>query len=196
VIGEQFAWAHLPKTAGTATAAMFGVFDDLLISIDSPEGADAHITFRERERQIAGKRLVMNIRRLPAWVASRANYVSRHGVHPDFEPIPVPSADELADSSLPDERLALFTDGGRFAIDHWLRAESLADDLLGFVAELRTVTDSERVRVRAVGPVRALDYERDVSRWFTPAQVERLYQRNPAWAALEARLYPELVPVA
>jgi hypothetical protein len=196
VIGEHFAWAHLPKTAGTATVAMFGVFDDLVISIDSPDLAAAHVIFRDREDEIGGKRLVMNFRRLPAWVVSRATYVSRRGVYPDFEPIPLPRADELADSSLPDERLALFTDGGRLTIDRWLRAESLADDLLDFVSELRPVSAGERARVHSVGSVNALDYDRDISRWFTQEQVEHLYRRNPEWAAIEARLYQGLVPVA
>jgi hypothetical protein len=195
VIGEQFAWAHLPKTAGTVTVAMFDVFAGLVLSADDPEGIDAHVTFRERADQVSGKRLVMNFRRLPSWVLSRAYYVSLHGVHPDFEPVPFPPADELADSSLPDERLALFSDRGRVAIDRWLRVESLAEDLLAFVSELRPVTSEEHARVSAVGHINALDYDHDVSRWFTPEQVERLYRRNPAWTAIESRLYRERVVV-
>jgi hypothetical protein len=189
VIGDQFAWAHLPKTAGSATVAMFHACDDLVRFADSPEDVDAHVRFRERPEQIEGKVLVLNIRRLPAWVISRAYYVSRHGVYPDFEPIPLPGAKALAESSFPDGRLALFTDDGRLGIDRWLRAESLADDLLSFVAELRGVTDMERERVRQVGRVNALDYDHEVSRWFTPAQIEQLYRSNPVWAAVEERVY-------
>jgi hypothetical protein len=189
VIGDRFAWAHLPKTAGTAAVAMFNACDDLVRFADSPEDADAHVRFRERPEQIEGKLLVLNIRRLPAWVISRACYVSRHGVHPDFEPIPLPGAEALAQSSFPDGRLALFTDGGRIDIDHWLRAESLAEDLLSFVAGLRAVTDDERERVRQVGRVNSLDYDHQVSRWFTPAQIEQLYRSNPVWASVEEQVY-------
>jgi hypothetical protein len=189
VIGDRFAWAHLPKTAGTATVAMFQAFDDLVRFADSPDDVDAHARFRERPQQIEGKLLVLNLRRLPAWVISRACYVSRHGVYPDFEPIPLPGPQALAESSFPDGRLELFTDGGRLEIDRWLRTESIEDDVVSFVSELRGVTDDERARVRQVGRVNSLDYERDVSRWFTPAQIEQLYRSNPVWAAVEERVY-------
>jgi|RhiMetdeSRZDD1v2_1073273.scaffolds.fasta_scaffold08834_11 hypothetical protein len=191
VIGDRFAWAHLPKTAGSATVMMLGAFEGLVRSVDSPYAADAHVTFHERREQVEGKLLALNIRRLPAWVVSRAYYVSLHGVWPDFEPIPLPSAGELADSSFPDQRLALFTDDGRLGIDRWLRAESLAEDVIAFVSELREVTGEERARVRAVGLVNALEYDHDVSSWFTRAQVERLYERNPVWARVEERAYGE-----
>jgi hypothetical protein len=196
VIGERFAWAHLPKTGGTATTAMFAILNDLVVSMDSPDEGDAHATFGDRAGEIAGKRLVLNFRRLPSWVLSRAYYVSLHGVHPDFEPIPFPPADELADSSLPDDRLALFTDDGRLTIDRWLRAESLPNDFIEFASELRPITEAERTRVTAVGRMNALDYDHEISRWFTAAQIEHLYRRNPAWAAVEGSLYEDPVPVA
>jgi hypothetical protein len=189
VIGDRFAWAHMPKTAGTATVAMFQAFDDLVRFADSPDDVDAHVRFRERPEQTDGKLLVLNIRRLPAWVISRAFYVSRHGVYPDFEPIPLPSPQALVESSFPDGRLALFTDDGRLEIDRWLRTESIADDVVSLVSELRGVTEEERARVRQVGRVNALDYDHDVSRWFTPAQIDQLYRSNPVWAAVEEHAY-------
>jgi hypothetical protein len=196
VIGERFAWAHMPKTAGSATVAMFRTFAGLVRFADSPDDVDAHVTFGDRREQVKGKLLVLNIRRLPTWVISRAHYVSRHGVYPDFEPIPMPSPSELAESSFPDERLALFTDGGALRIDRWLRAESLADDVIDFVSELRDVDDSERDRVRAFDRINALDYDHDVSGWFTPAEIERLYERNPGWAAVEQSAYGEVRALA
>ena len=189
VIGDRFAWSHLPKAAGTATVAMFQSFDGLVRQADSPDDIDAHLTFADRAELLDGKLLVLNLRRLPAWVISRATYVSRHGVYPSFEPIPFPSSCELAESSFPDERLALFTGGGRFEPDRWLRAESLAEDVISFVSELRDVTDAERARVRAVGHLNALEYDHEVGRWFTPAEIELLYRSNPLWAATEERLY-------
>jgi hypothetical protein len=192
VIGDRFAWAHLPKTAGTATVAMFEAFDGLVRFADSPDDVDAHVSFADRREQVEGKLLAMNVRRLPAWVISRAVYVSRHGVYPDFEPIPLPSPRALAASSFPDERPALFTDDGRLEVDRWLRAESLTADVIAFVSELREVTDDERARVRRVGRVRALDYDHDAAHWFTPRELELLYRANPGWAAIEGRVYGEV----
>ena len=200
VIGKQFAWAHLPKAGGTTTVAMFSVFDDLVLLADPPEREDAHLPFRDRAGQIEGKLLALNLRRLPTWVLSRAQYVSRHGVHPDFKPIPIDSPKRLAETSLPDDRLSLYMDGGRYRIDRWLRMESLAEDFLSFVSELRPVTDEERELVYGIGALNALEYDREISHWFTPEQLQTLYRMNPCWAALEERLYgslaADLVPTA
>src|SRR5215213_8985609 len=110
VIGERFAWAHLPKTGGSATLELFQLFPELIVAADLEDSNAKHTLFSEREEEVAGKRLALNIRRLPFWVLSRAQHVSRWGVYPDYEPIPIPSAYELAESSFPDDRILLYTD--------------------------------------------------------------------------------------
>ena len=35
VVGERFAWAHLPKTGGGTTRALFGLFPGLALFADS-----------------------------------------------------------------------------------------------------------------------------------------------------------------
>ena len=175
VIGAGFAWAHLPKTGGDATLAMFGLFPDLVEFADPDDSNDKHASFHARAAKIQGKLLVMNIRRLPAWVLSRAQHVSRWGIYPDYEPIPMATPDELADSPFPDSRLMLYTDEGRFWPDRWLRMESLAGDFTDFVSSLRPVSDMERGRVEALGPVNSADYDHDargvVHRRADPAHV-------------------------
>lgn len=192
VIGKDFAWAHLPKTGGDATLSMFRVFIDLVEFADREDSNDKHANFRGRAQRIRGKLLVMNIRRLPAWVLSRAQHVSRRGTYPDYEPIPMARANDLADSSFPDSRLLLHTDEGWFWPDHWLRVETLAADFLDFASDLREVSDSERKRVMALGPVNSAEYDHQLARWFTPEQVRRMYVNNPHWATLEQELYGNL----
>ena len=58
------------------------------------------------------------------------------------------------------------------------------------------LTPQVRDQVLAVGRVNAASYEHDLSRWFTPAQIDRLYERNPDWARLERELYGDLTRVA
>ena len=192
VIGKDFAWAHLPKTGGDATSEMFRMFPDLIDYADPLDSNDKHAYFQSRAQEVRGKILVLNIRRLPAWALSRAQHASRWGKWPAYEPIPMPNADELAASSFPDERLNLYTDDGWFWPDHWLRMETLAEDLLLFVSSLRDVTAAERERVVSLGDVNAGEYDRDVDNWFTPAQIRRLYLNNPSWATVEQELYGEL----
>jgi hypothetical protein len=192
VIGERFAWAHVPKTGGTSTLTMFWLFPDLVTFADSIDSKGQHVSFRDRWDQVEGKLLLLNFRRLPTWVLSRAQMVSRFGVRPDFEPLPFPTADELARSSFPDERLSMYMDGGRVEIDRWLRMEHLVDDFLKFVSELRDVSDLERKHVVELGPMNVLDYDHELDSWFGPEQVETLYRSNPVWTELEQRLYGSL----
>ena len=192
VIGERFAWAHLPKTGGSATLELFRVFPELIVFADFDPGNDKHATFKQREQEVAGRMLVMNLRRLPFWVLSRAQHVARWGVHPDYQPIPMASAQELSESPFPDNRIALYTDDARFPIDRWLRMERLPDDFLEFVSELTEVTREQRARVLEQPPVNAHEYDHELGTWFTPEQVEQMYERNPVWASLEEQLYGDL----
>jgi hypothetical protein len=192
VIGERFAWAHLPKTAGKATAKLFGLFPELVLFSDPEETNDIHTSFRDRPELLAGKVLAMNFRRLPMCVLSRAQHVSRWGIHPDYKPIPMEPPEKLAESPFPDTRIEIFTDGGRIRIDRWLRTESLTDDFLAFISEFTEVTDERMGHVREVGPVNTHDYDKDVMSWFTPDLIERMYEANPAWADLEREIYGDV----
>jgi hypothetical protein len=189
VIGERFSWAHIPKTGGTATLNMFWLFPDLVEFADPIDSDGQHLTFRDRWDRSEGKLLLLNLRRLPTWVLSRAHHVSRLGVSPGFERKPVPPPDELARSSLPDERLSLYTDSGGLRIDRWFRMESLTDDFLSFVSELRDVDELERRHVTELGAMNALDYDHELAGWFDRGQLETLYGNNPVWRDLEQRLY-------
>lgn len=193
VIGKTFAWGHLPKAGGDATAAMFRIFGDLVESQDPADGDAKHTLFRDRLEQIEGKRLVLNLRRLPEWVLSRAHHVNKRGLAPEYKPQPMESPHELSKSPFPDFRLGTFTDGGRLEIDTWLRVETLAEDFLALVSELRDVREEERARVLELGAVNEGAYDRELSHWFTPEQIETLYRTNPDWAALEERLYGGLL---
>src|SRR5205809_6697641 len=126
VIGEKFAWAHLPKTGGMATEELFRIFNELIVFADLPRTNDMHITFSARVEEIRGKGLAMNLRRLPSWVLSRAQHAARWGIWPDYKPMPIESAEVLAESSFPDSRMLLYTANGLFRIEHWLKMETLA----------------------------------------------------------------------
>jgi hypothetical protein len=192
VVGERFAWAHLPKTAGMATAKLFMLFPELVVFADPEDTNDKHTPFSERREEIQGKVLAMNFRRLPVWVLSRAQHVSRWGIYPDYKPIPIDPPETLADSSFPDSRLELFTDEGRLRIDRWLRTEFMTADFLAFISEFTEVTNERRRQVEEVGPVNAHEYDKDVSNWFGPELIERMYVANPSWARLEKAIYGNL----
>jgi hypothetical protein len=188
VIGDRFAWAHLPKTAGDATQLMLSAVPGLVRFADPPDSNDKHLPFFARESEVAGKLLVMNIRRLPAWTLSGAHHKARHGVHPEYRPLPLETPDEMTRKTDADDLLRWMTDHGRFKVSRWVRVESLQDDVGALLTELGVPAPRARQAVRRVGHVNVGSYDR--GQRFTDEQLARLYGLNPEWAAIERRVYP------
>ena len=193
VIGERFAWVHVPKTGGDATYEMFAAVPGLILDSDPLDSNDKHLGFWAREREVAGKLLVMNIRRLPAWSLSAAHHKAAVGLHPSFEPLPLASADEMAESTDPDDMLRWLTGGEDFKVDRWLRTEFLERDVLALLDEVGVLTAEVGDRVSAVGRVSEQAYERELGRRFSGEQIRRMYERNPGWAEVERRVYGDLL---
>jgi hypothetical protein len=196
VIGERFAWGHLPKTGGEATRTMFEQFPELIEYSAPRHSVEQHATFAEREEEVRGKLLALNIRRLPAWVLSREQHRARWGQHPDYKPLPMDPPEKLAESSFPDYRLSGFLQNGRFPIHRWLRNEMLAEDFVAFMTEITDGQVNVAERIAGVGRVNTNEYNREIADWFTDDQVSRLYENNPVWASIEREVYGEIpVPV-
>ncbi|HEY1522059.1 MAG TPA: hypothetical protein VGF70_03525 [Solirubrobacteraceae bacterium] len=192
VIGRRFAWAHLPKTAGDATLAMFQAVPGLVQFADPADSNDKHMPFFGREPEVAGKLLVMNIRRLPAWVLSGAQHQARHGVFPDYRPGPLESWEQITSRTDADDLVRWMTDHGRFEVGRWLRAECLTEDVLGLLDELGELSPQTRSAVTSVGRVNEGDYPREQAGRISADQLARLYSLNPVWAGVERRLYGAL----
>ncbi len=193
MIGKRFAWAHLPKTAGDTTAAMFAAVPGLVRFADPEDSEDKHLPFFAREQEVAGKLLAMNIRRLPSWTLSAAHHRARHGLHPEYRPLPLETPEQMTGKTDADDLLRWMTDHGRFRVDRWLRTEELVEDLLGLLDELGVLSTAVAAAVRATPRRNEGAYERDMARRFTPAQIECLYARNPGWAAVERQAYGSLL---
>lgn len=193
VIGEHFAWAHLPKTAGDATCCMLEAVPGLVTFADPLDSNDKHLPFFAREAEVSGKLLAMNIRRLPAWMLSAAHHRARHGVHPEYRPVPLQTADELTRLTDPDDLLVWMTDHGRLAVSRWLRAEALQADVLALLGELGVPEPVARRAVSSIGRINEGDYDRRLTAFFSPGQIAALYERNPGWAAIEREVYGDLM---
>ena len=78
VIGERFAWAHLPKTGGSATLELFRVFPELIVFADFDPGNDKHATFKQPRAGSCGIRREMNLRGTAVVLAAQR---ARWGCH-------------------------------------------------------------------------------------------------------------------
>jgi hypothetical protein len=179
----------MPKTAGDATFCMLTAVPGLVTFADGLDSHDKHMPFFGRESEVAGKLLVMNIRRLPNWVLSGAHHRATHGLYPDYRPLPLQAAEELCVQTDPDDLLRWMTDHNRYRVARWVRAEALQDDVLSLLAELGVADEIAREAVGSVGRVNEGSYDRDVDAFFTGEQIATMYDRNPGWAAAERRAY-------
>ncbi len=189
VIGKTFAWGHLPKTGGDATLRLFSVFPEIVVFADDRAEHAKHTFFRDREGEITGKRLALNIRRLPSWIVSWAHQLERGA--PGFPPKEMATPAEMVEWDVADRMIRAFTDDGRFTIDHWIRMEHLKDDFLAFIAQQAEISTEKKVEVAAAPMVNTMEYDHDVLNWFTEQELARLYERNPRWAEIERREYEE-----
>ncbi len=189
IIGRSFAWGHLGKTAGHTTWELFHLFPETIEYADRLGTNAQHTPFVARLPQIEHKALVLNIRRLPAWMLSHYAHVARWGAFPDYEPLPMASPYEMALSDAADKRIEEFTGNGRLEIAHWLRVEHLSEDFLAFISEHVDVPSEKRAQIEAFGTRNVGTYDRRVNHWFSPAHIALMYASNPRWAAVETAVY-------
>lgn len=189
VVGGDFAWAHLPKAAGDMTLSLFALFPELVISADPRSRREKHALFTQREQDVAGKRRVLNIRRLPHWILSYTIFKGVRGLAPHHKPLPTDSPRQMAESIAPDRSLVGYLDRGPRGIDVWFRVEHLAGDFLAFVSDLTDVGDERRRLVLEHPRVNDMTYDRELSHWFTDDLILRMYESNPLWAWLEREVY-------
>ncbi len=191
VIGKEFAWAHIPKTGGCTTLALFEMFPELLEHTDPSNSNAKHSLFRDREDEIEGKLLVSTIRRLPDWMLDRAMHETLEGVWPDYKPRPMRSPHNICQTQFAEGWISYMTDFGRLKVDRWLRLEHLREDFLTLVSEFMEVDDERRQAIFDAPRHHVVDYDMEPMHWFTPDQIRTMYEHNPLWAAVEREAYKE-----
>jgi hypothetical protein len=172
------------------TAALLGLFPEIIEFADPRPSAEKHTPFTGRPDLVAGRQKVLGIRRLPSWLLSRAAHNSRHGRPPDFLPLPMELQEEMITSGAADRSLSKFVEAGHVWPDRWIRVENLVDDVLALLEEHVEVTKRKRKQIRAMAPMnQGSNYERSVSAWFTDEMINRMYEHNPLWQHAEQLAY-------
>jgi hypothetical protein len=190
VIGESFAYGHIPKTGGDAVHMWLAQIEGL--QIDRIDEASKHHFFWQRP--IRRDLYVLSIRKLPFWALSYLHELTHHPAAAQHYGIPIQDAvrPEHALRLTPDHYLLQHQSGGR-KVGVWLRMEHLFDDVVWFIEEhIRPVTFDLRRKLMAVSTKGQRNYNHDVDSFFTPEQIAELYARFPVWAAVEKQIYGEL----
>jgi hypothetical protein len=168
---------------------MWRLFPELILRADDESDHAKHATFLDRVTEVKGKLLVLNLRRLPSWNLSHAQHEAQGGVFPDYQPLPMPVAEEIAERTFADDMIAYFTNSGQIAIHHWFRQEMLTTDFLDFIAKTTSISAGQFSAIKNLGLVNVHHYDHDIHHWFTDAQVIRMYEVNPVWASIERKIY-------
>ena len=175
VIGEKFAYGHIPKTGGDAVHAWLAQIDGL--QIDPLDLARKHQYFWERN--VRKGLHVLSIRRLPFWALSYLHELAFHPAAARHYGLPPGDTvrPEHAFALTPDEYLRQHLRGGR-EIGVWLRMEHLFDDTFRFIADhIQPITPELRQRLSVVPTKGQRRYDHD-SRASPPTRSSRCTQRT------------------
>jgi hypothetical protein len=175
------------KTGGDATWQLFRCVPDLVEFEHLPEDPAKHQRFSDRD-DVDGKRLVLNLRRLPSLVLSYVNHAFRYGLDATLPAGTRLSPEEAVELPRPERMIRNHTANGRLEIE-WLRMENLREDFLELAESLRPLTVEERTMILAVSTKAPMDYDHDPLSFFTPEQIAALYDNSPTWAAYEREVY-------
>jgi hypothetical protein len=198
IIGRDFAWAHIAKTGGDATAEYFMFVKDRLgLEIDAASTSLKHRVFPKR---VHDRKLYLNIRRLPGWYLSFANHVARFGLAPEHRPLPRPTTKQLIDpetqyenqgslADYPHRLLGGYTRNGKLKISGWFRMEFLLEDILTFLQSRFDVDAKLLSSLERCQPVNRGSYDHDWQKAFSESEIRSMYLNNPAWTSIERKVY-------
>lgn len=201
IVAPEWIWLHMPKCAGSETQRIlrwyFAKTDRIRFDPVGPgHPVIWHHTLRKRSEYdpdfaVNGRRVFCNIRRLPSWILSRVHFEVQRSGHRAIvtrkellagmfrnPPEPSGAAGKLVKA---DEIMARFKDG----VTDWIRTENLEEDLL---KSFGLTISPEKANINR----NRFNYIRPVKFWFTPSELDKLYEVNPIWRDLEARVYGDI----
>lgn len=197
ILTERILWAHLPKTAGTTTDLLFQRSGLPLLWRDSQDSPTKHWPPQDHVELapllLTPRVRVVNFRRLPWWL------LSNH--HHKIQAMALDPAIQQMQSGLfyrHKQQAWLPADWWleRFGVDdQWcfLRVEHLKVDFLALLKRHQPIGLRSQLRIALTRSRNRLSYDRRLSQWFSPEQLRLIYATNPRWAAIEQRIYGDLL---
>jgi hypothetical protein len=214
IIGPNFIWLHFPKCAGSHTEQVLrncfyknlGITQKILqlLAIRDPEvifdpidpkNVIWHENVLQREQRtginLDNKAIICNFRRLPSWMISRIQYEEKRSGNKTTK-------DEYITGRLHEQNGSVnFADNylkkySSRPVTSWIRTEYIRDDFekaFSPFLDLSSVDLSKKFRQTT----NVTKYERDLRKWFTPEDLERLYCSCPLWRDQEIKLYGDLI---
>ena len=190
IIGERFAYGHIPKTGGDAVRSWFARIPGH--QVDDASNPHKHDFFWER--RVSKPIYVLSLRRLPNWALSNLHQMAfhpdvarLHGIDPSCGLQP-----EHAFLLRPDEFILGHQSGGR-TISVWLRMEYLFDDVIRFVdRHVQPMTPEWHLRLQQIPVKGPHQYDHNVDAFIGAEKIRALYDAFPIWTSVERAIYGHL----
>jgi len=182
IIGDSFAYAHLPRTGGDAATIYFPALTEC--KFDAVTDGFKHGSFWFKRESHPKLHKLCGIRRLPEWTRSLMTPL----LHPNSKWIVgsnnVTSTEFMLGRAWGDQ--IMFQTIGSTPITHWIRAEHLFEDIVSFIRNhVHEVSDIQVEKARSLPTKPSMNLDNP----FTETQIEQLYDMNPHWAAVESQVY-------
>jgi hypothetical protein len=200
IVGEDFVWMHFPKCAGhTIDRALQVLRGRRDVAFDVAE-AGWHDSIQDRADRRggfdpAGKTIICGFRRLPHWLLSRVHYDASRPPYRMVSRQMLCQGQFYEEDGVVQSAEAYVKHYRPSRVDRWVRTEHLDED---FQRHFGDILDSQlaRAAVRRLAKVfngTRINYVRSLDFYFTSEELDGLYAANPTWAALEARLYGDVL---
>lgn len=200
IIGPDFVWLHFPKCGGVAVQSALRkiyegrsdiAFDDIrdysnIIWHQNIVAREAYDPSFER----GDRKIVCCIRRLPHWLLSRVHFEAERA--PDHYTatrdmfLRGEFFERNGKTNNADTYVRVYSTP---AVTHWVRLEHLGDDLAD---ALEIPADQLIASLKRENATKA-NYIKNLDFWFTAEDLVGLYEANPVWAAIEKRVYGEIL---
>jgi hypothetical protein len=200
IIGPDFVWIHFPKCGGVSvqSALKKALKDRADVKFDDITDYQRIIWHQNVPQRAAydpsfdpsGKRIICCIRRLPYWMLSRVHFEAEQppGFYTGTREMLVSGNfyERNGRINKADTYMRMYA---RPKVDYWVRTENLAQDLVTAFSLLPNELVLEKENATGASYIKSLDF------WFTPRELAMLYEANPLWAEIEARVYGDLLSV-
>ena len=194
IVGKDWVWLHFPKCGGTSAEALlqlnFGNDPEVAFDPIDPENVIWHDSISKRkarnpEQNLSGHRILLLFRRLPDWLLSRVHYEAGRKPYRIATREMIETGRFYENAGRINRADAVFRNFNTPPADHLVPVEKMHEGFEAFFGRSLKPLEEQKNKNR-------FPYLRDISFWFTPAQLEELYHANPLWAEAEKRVYGDL----
>ena len=195
IVGTDWIWLHFPKCGGSSAAELLTqnfahdkatVFDRI-----DPEQVIWHENIPTRQQRdphfrCEGKRIVTIARRLPDWILSRVHFEASRPPHHIATRAMIVKGEFHENHGSTNTCEDQFQYFNQPSVDFWVRLENMHQDFERFFAKPLTPL-TERLNENNI------NYVKDRQFWITQDELRYLYRNNPGWAAMERKVYGNLL---